>query len=355
MAEVSQPELYFFIKMMVYNDHTASDILFYLVNVYGIDFISQRRVQDIVKEFKSGERLSHKRKEGSGRRSTSTTEENIQAVRRLVENDISMNCKQIEEQVGIGFAEQVGIAEQVNRILVDKLKKKCVKAKWVPHMLTEANKERRVVVGRQVLNVLNRRISKRLVVTDEKWIYHRNNPSSAHQHFWVDSAGDRPRQPKQTISSAKSLVMMATNFHGESFFELLQEGETVDSGRYIVFLRNMVNHFRSLHEPVMPENMLLMHDNARPHVAHAVTEFINQQNITVIPQPAYSPDFNLLDRFVFRNYEVFRLGENFASRAEILDSITEYTDTFSMRQFLKQLESLKSDITSIIELNGNYL
>ena len=348
MAEVSQSELYFFIKMMVHNDHTAPDILFYLVNVYGVDFISQRRVQDIVKEFKSGERLSHKRKEGSGRRSTSTTEENIQAVRQLVENDISMNCKQMSEHVGIP-------ARSVNRILVDKLKKKCVKAKWVPHMLTEANKERRVVVGRQVLNVLNRRISKRLVVTDEKWIYHRNTPSSAHQHFWVDSGGDRPQQPKKTISAAKSLLMMATNFHGESYFELLQEGETVDSERYIVFLRNVVNHFRSLHEPVMPENMLLMHDNARPHVAHAVTEFINQQNITVIPQPPYSPDFNLLDRVVFRNYEVFRLGENFASRAEILDSITEYTDTFSMRQFLKQLESLKSDITSIIELNGNYL
>ena len=103
--------------MMLYNDHSAPDILFYLLNVYGEDYISLRRVQDIVKEFRTGERLSHKRKEGSGRKSTSSTEENVQLIKETVEEDNSLGCNQIGEIVGIS-------ARSVNRILSEKLKKK---------------------------------------------------------------------------------------------------------------------------------------------------------------------------------------------------------------------------------------
>ena len=206
MAELSQSELYFFIKMMVYNDHSAPDILFYLVNVYGEDFISLRRVQDIVKEFRTGERLSHKRKEGSGRKSTSSTEENVQLIKDTVEEDNSLGCNQIGEIVSIP-----------------------------------------------------------------------------------------------------------------------------------------------------PEQMLIVHDNARPHVSRVVTDFLAEQNITLVPQPAYSPDFNLLDRFVFRNFEVFRLGENYSNYDEVMEAVNDYTATFTTGQFLKQLESLKLHVQKIIDIDGDYL
>lgn len=348
MAEVTQSELYFFIKMMVFNDHKAPDILFYLVNVYGLDFISLRRVQDIVREFKTGERISHKRKEGSGRRLSSSSEENIQRVRTLIEEDNHLSCTHIANIVGIP-------PRSINRILTMNLKKICVKARWVPHALTDAQKETRVRLGRQLLQTLNRRIGKRLIVTDEKWIYRRNIPSSANQHYWVDSAGDRPPLAKRTISDPKILVIMATNFHGDAYFELLAEGATVNAIRYIQFLQNMVRHFANMGGPVLPENMLLMHDNARPHVANAVTEWVNSKQMTLVPQPPYSPDYNLMDRYVFRNFEVYRLGENFANSEEVSEAVAGYIALFTPRMFMKQLEALKSDVLKVIELNGDYI
>ena len=36
----------------------------------------------------------------------------------------------------------------------------------------------------------------------------------------------------------------------------------------------------------------LQHDNARPHVAHVVTDFLTQQNVNVLPWPAVSPDLS---------------------------------------------------------------
>ena len=37
---------------------------------------------------------------------------------------------------------------------------------------------------------------------------------------------------------------------------------------------------------------ILMHDNARPHVARICRQFLNRNNVNVLPWPAVSPDMN---------------------------------------------------------------
>ena len=40
---------------------------------------------------------------------------------------------------------------------------------------------------------------------------------------------------------------------------------------------------------------ILMHDNARPHVARICREFLNRHNVNVVPWPAVSPDMNPIE------------------------------------------------------------
>ena len=40
---------------------------------------------------------------------------------------------------------------------------------------------------------------------------------------------------------------------------------------------------------------ILMHDNARPHVARICRQFLNRNNVNVLPWPAVSPDMNLIE------------------------------------------------------------
>ena len=40
---------------------------------------------------------------------------------------------------------------------------------------------------------------------------------------------------------------------------------------------------------------LLMHDNARPHVARICRQFLNRNNINILPWPAVSPDMNPIE------------------------------------------------------------
>ena len=88
---------------------------------------------------------------------------------------------------------------------------------------------------------------------------------------------------------------MASNFNNDTYFEVLSRGETVNAERYIEFLKRMLAKFHHL----APNELILMHDNARPHVTQIIKTWFNDQGIVLLLQPPYSSDVNLMDRFVF--------------------------------------------------------
>ena len=48
--------------------------------------------------------------------------------------------------------------------------------------------------------------------------------------------------------------------------------------------------FLQMHEPA-----IWMHDNARPHVARKCLQFLNRNNVNVLPWSAVSPDMNPIE------------------------------------------------------------
>lgn len=347
MDEIKKSEVMFFIRTLFLNEYSAFEIHELLVNAHGDDVLSLRRIQTIVKEFRDGVRETHVRSPGSGRPKTSTSDANVERVRQLIENDCGLSSKDISREIGIPY-------RSVYRILVVNLKKKCLHGRWVPHRLTEAHKLQRIEEAGTILAMLNRRIAHRLVVTDEKWIYLRDCVPTSKQHFYVDGAGDRPQVVKRSTMDKKVMVIMASNFHGNAYFELLREG-TMDGERYKLFLNSMLTHYASLQTPIQPENVLLMHDNARPHVARLVNDWLDTKNVIRVKQPPYSPDFNLMDRFVFRNFEVFRREEDYEDMDAVNDAVADYVSTFTQIVFMRQKEKLMADLQKIIELNGDYI
>jgi transposase len=41
-------------------------------------------------------------------------------------------------------------------------------------------------------------------------------------------------------------------------------------------------------------HLMFQHDNAQPHVARICTQFLEAENVTVLPWPAYSPDMSTI-------------------------------------------------------------
>ena len=91
----------FFIVTLVQNDFKATEIHNLQTTPLG-EFKSLRRVNEITKEVRDGERETCKRKNGSGRRISNSTEENIQHfVRELIYADPHVSVQYISTYLEI--------------------------------------------------------------------------------------------------------------------------------------------------------------------------------------------------------------------------------------------------------------
>jgi len=343
-----QDQLYFFIDTLKANGFSSTEMHALLVQRWGEDnVISIRRIQQIASEFSEGDRNSHKRKPGSGRPRTSTSTENVEIIRELIEENNRLSCNDLSQLTGID-------CDAVNRILTRDLHKKNLCCKWLPHELSEQNKETRVECCRTMIERYSRRRSREtIVVIDEKWVYFKDTPAKENNRAWVDGAGDRPAIARRTISNRKVMIILASNYSKSFYYlEVLHHGTSINSQRYIDFLENMVNEFENL---IPRWEMVIQHDNARPHVARIVTEWIETQHISLLKQPPYSPDTNLMDRFLFRNYEVFRRGRDFDNSNEAHENVRQYMDGMTNNKLVKELQNLLTHLQKVIDVNGNYV
>ena len=112
-----------------------------LVNAEGKHALSLRTVERWIRAFKDGdETISDKPR--SGRPREAVTPENIAKVEDLVNDDPHISTTEMASQVGISH-------ERIVHILHSELSLRKVCAKWVPHKLSEKNKEKRVEISKQ--------------------------------------------------------------------------------------------------------------------------------------------------------------------------------------------------------------
>ena len=61
----------------------------------------------------------------------------------------------------------------------------------------------------------------------------------------------------------KFLAIVAVSTRGIHFFQVLDRGETVNSDVYIQFFQEMRTFYANLPQPLLMENIRLIHDNAQ--------------------------------------------------------------------------------------------
>ena len=330
--------LNFFIRALTMNNFSATQIHMYLVNACGNDVKSLRRVQEISKEYRDDLRNDAKRKPGSGRPSTSSTNDIIEEIQQAVQEDNGISIRAISNRFNIS----VGTAYN---IMTQKLGLKSVSAKWVPHQLTDNQKIQRVERANGLLEELNGSV----VVIDEKWIYANPMPSKQIARVWITPDGDRPTLARRIIADSKYHIIVACNFRGDHIFRVLERNEMINAQRYVDFLNDVIPMARA-------GTLKIMHDNARPHTAVLTTNFFEEHRIKHIKQPPYSPDMNLLDRYVFRNLEFARRNKSFNNKEEVEHFLNEFLNEKMTRfKLSRELNRLQEDLNMVIELEGNYI
>ena len=332
---------YFFIQTMVKEGIEATEIHRILSDAWGINnVLSKRRVQHVAKEYRENDRMVCKRREGSGAPRMARVEQSVEHVQLLIQENPHISIQEISDITEISWS-------SVQRILTKDLQLRSLCARWIPHSLTDRMKQQRI----RESEILLRDLMATVFVIDEKWLYQNYLPPTQHIRVWADEAGDRradrPIIVRRMMCDIKYHIIVAINFRGEFYCEVLERQETVNAARYIQFLQNLLNI------PRRPPT--IMYDNARPHKAKATEDFLIQHGIQRIPQPPYSPDVNFCDRFVFRNMEVARKNLTLNNVEEAKEFVNNFLQNLNRPSLDRELTRLRNDLQKIIDNNGEYL
>jgi hypothetical protein len=170
--------------------------------------------------------------------------------------------------------------------LMNKMTYKLKHCKWVPHRLSEAQKQTRVATSKRLLDLLrsvHHQGWKYLVILDEAWFYFSNQ----HEQIWLPDQEDPPTIQQQLISGPKTMLTVVWNPHGFHLVSLLPKGQNWTSQYYI---DHILPEICALRDARARRKLVVHADNARPHVAKRVKEYLEDNNLKSAPHPPYPPD-----------------------------------------------------------------
>ena len=110
------------------------------------------------------------------------------------------------------------------------------------------------------------------------------------------------------------------------YYELLKPGETVTVDRY----RQQLIKLNQASKRKWPEwgdrthRVILLHDNARPHVAKPVKTYLENIKWDVLPHAPYSPDLAPSDYKLFQSMQHGLSEQHFNSYEEVENWINEW-------------------------------
>jgi hypothetical protein len=105
----------------------------------------------------------------------------------------------------------------------------------------------------------------RIVIGDATWVHHFEQETKRQSLEWHHPQSPRKKKFKTAPSAGKVMVTVFWDCDEVLLVDVMPRGVTTDSEAYISTLKQLKKRFRRVRPGKNPEEMLLRHDNARPH------------------------------------------------------------------------------------------
>jgi len=99
---------------------------------------------------------------------------------------------------------------------------------------------------------------------------------------------------------------------------------------------------------------MLLHDNARPHVAKAVKKKLMQLEWKVLPHPTYSPDLAPLDYYLFQSMQHGLVDTHFRNYEDVQKWIDEWIASKDQSFYRRGIYLLPKRWKKCIASEGKY-
>ena len=245
-----------------------------------------------------------------GRPVSVLTEKNIATVKMLIEEDARYTVQETEESSGIHLS-------SVLKILCERLGLRKICARWVPHLLTDKQKQSLVRLASQVIEKYDKCDPlhlEEIVTGDETWIYHFQPDSKAKNKVWVSSEGDRPVIAGLCKTSNGMLYAIFFDSKCPVLHIPVPKGSSVTGKFYREsVLTQLVDFYQKRRPRTGVHGIKLLHENAPAHKSATVQEYQKESGLDVSDHPPYSPDLSPCDFWLFPRLKERLAGHRFES------------------------------------------
>lgn len=321
---------------------SAVDIAKEINNTLGEGTTTSRTCSNWVKKFENGN-FEVNEKVRSGRPSYEVAAD----IERILEENKFATTRFIGQEIGISH-------EAVRQNLM-KMNKRYLANVWVPHVLTEAAKEKRMSVCEKLLAMYrSNNFLHRIVTVDEMWVFWENTSSYTHKS-WRGSGDEPATESKVRLTTRKHLATVFWDSKGVILMDVLENGKTMTATYYCSLLEKLKTAILVKRRRKTTDGFLyLLQDNACPHTAHLTQAKIAEMHLNILPHPPYSPDLAPSDYYLFSPMKGALKGQNCASSEEVQEKLQEWLNTKAGSFFENGINKLPGRWQRCIDNNGCY-
>jgi transposase len=136
---------------------------------------------------------------------------------------------------------------------------------------------------------------------------------------------------------------------------VVEKGQTVNANLYSKhILPKVFSKFMKEKGRTTVRDVMLHHDNAAPHKAGIVTEYLKEKRIKLLPHPPYSPDLAPCDFYLFPKIKHELGGKSFNSIENLSRAIQAIVDAIPKEEYYKSFQNWQNRLKKCIEVEGEY-
>ncbi|KAK3717719.1 hypothetical protein RRG08_065453 [Elysia crispata] len=252
-----------------------------------------------------------------GRPVTACGDANISKVLVSLSDDRRKTCEEISTETSMSRT-------SVFRVLTNKLNKKKKFSKWVPHLLTDEQKESRVNFSRNFLRRFQTEQNDflgRIITGDETWVYSWDPETKRQSAEWRDFDEPRPEKVRRKQGALKVMHMIFFYMNGVILRWPVPIGTTINAQYYKKVLQDKLKPaIRKKRPGLLESGILFHHDNAPVHTARAVRDVLAGYKLELLEHPRYSPDLAPCDFHLFPKMKEHLRGQRFETEEDIIQA-----------------------------------
>lgn len=164
-----------------------------------------------------------------------------------------------------------------------------------------------------------------------------------------------PVKAKSRLSAGKVLATVFFDCKGILLIDFLHERRTINAAYYCDLLTQVRLAYRSKRRGQPIREVILLHDNARPHTAEVTRRKLEEMKWKPLDHPPYSPDLSPCDFHLFGPLKEALGGKRFEDDAGVEGFVRNWLVTRPRSFYDEGIRKLPIRWTKCISKAGDYV